>query len=437
MRRLVLAVATAMASLLWGGAALAYEPISAENLALIEQCGATVVRRQEPTFSGQLYGALFSPDVEGNQRYSRGIGVLIGVSKYAENSGFVPLPGVKKDVATMQKLLISDTGSDLGYDIVISLTDENVTGANVACLVQNALPTLIDKQLDRLLFYWAGHGVDNGQKRGYLPFYDTPLARLNDFTALPMMDLQEWAKREDIFGSVRQAVFVIDACLSGLATDESRSAEPLKPMVNANLVADYEGFLKDYSELGQPVHVMFTAADKSGPTRETADGGYFTQEFVKSLVGTVRIADDNGVVGHHALALHMVEKMRELGNPPKPQVKILSGAAQHAFFLRPDSPLINRFTRLQEEFLQKLRAKQEAQSGTVVDSGGAQKPEKESGPNTTGQFRLADEIVSNCTDDDDNRPLEDRDEGTLREYRGRWGQIIRLNEVNGVKQVPP
>lgn len=437
MRRLVLAVATAMASFLgWEGAALAYEPISAENIALVEQCGATVLRRQEPTLAGQLYGALFSPDMEGNQRYSRGIGVVIGVSQYSPSSGFVALPGVKKDVATMQNLMISQSGGDLGYDVVISLTDENVTGPNVACLVQNALPTLIDKELDRLLFYWAGHGLDNGQKRGYLPFYDTPSARINDFTALPMLDLQEWAKREDIFGSVRQAVFVIDACVSGLATGESRSAERLKPMVNANLVGDYEGFLRNYSDLGQPVHVMFTAADKSGPTRETPEGGYFTQEFVKSLTGTVRIADDNGVVGHYALALHMVDKMEEAGNPPKPQVKILSGASEYAYFLRPDSPLMSRFARLQEEFLQKLRAKQEAQSG-MADSGGVQKPVQESGPNTTGQFRLADEIVSNCTGDEDNRPLEELDEGTLREYRGMCRQIIKLNELNGIKQVPP
>jgi hypothetical protein len=75
---------------------------------------------------------------------------------------------------------------------------------------------------DRFLFYWSGHGTqfvrsDNGAAYGFLPLFASKVSQFSSMVS--MDDISRW----NSYLEARHALFILDACLSGLAGANPKS----------------------------------------------------------------------------------------------------------------------------------------------------------------------------------------------------------------------
>ncbi|KOP26578.1 hypothetical protein AMR41_09560 [Hapalosiphon sp. MRB220] len=136
--------------------------------------------------------------------FSRNMAFVIGINKY--NNGISSLQNAVNDAKKLIELLRTKHG----YQVWVSL-DEVATLSNLKNFIEKTLPQQI-KPDDRLLFYFAGHGValngDDGPQ-GYLIPQD---AKLGDTkTYLQMTQLQECLSNL----SCRHFLGIFDCCFAG------------------------------------------------------------------------------------------------------------------------------------------------------------------------------------------------------------------------------
>ncbi len=138
--------------------------------------------------------------------------LVVGISRYDD---YQSLP-TANDPLRMRDFLINEAG----FDYVHVLTDEKATKSRIEELMVDVLPDMIHAN-DRFLFYWSGHGVQRpnaiGGHVGYLPLANSPVDRYS--TMISMGDVQRW----DALLEAKQALFLLDACFSGLAGTVSQS----------------------------------------------------------------------------------------------------------------------------------------------------------------------------------------------------------------------
>ncbi len=136
--------------------------------------------------------------------FQRSLAVVIGIDHYG--SGIPELRTAVNDARRMGELLAAEHGYD-----VISLLDADATQARIAELLTVELPSRIGEN-DRVLFYFAGHGVardgDDGPN-GYLLPAD---ARRGDETSFLHMPLVHDAL---LALTCRHMLVVLDSCFSG------------------------------------------------------------------------------------------------------------------------------------------------------------------------------------------------------------------------------
>ncbi len=136
--------------------------------------------------------------------FSRNMAFVIGINKYG--NGISSLQNAVNDAKKLIELLRTKHG----YQVWVCL-DEVATLSNLRNFIEKTLPQQI-KPDDRLLFYFAGHGValngDDGP-HGYLIPQD---AKLGDTkTYLPMTQLQECLSNL----SCRHFLGIFDCCFAG------------------------------------------------------------------------------------------------------------------------------------------------------------------------------------------------------------------------------
>jgi peptidoglycan/xylan/chitin deacetylase (PgdA/CDA1 family) len=217
---------------------------------------------------------------------------------------------------TLTKCLIScSTTQD---SIVYLLTDEDATKVKIDKLMTDVIPTVVTAR-DRFLFYWSGHGDQrfsgDGRPFGFLPSSDS---KSKEFSAMvSMRDLERW----DSYIEARQALFVLDACLSGLAGFQTKG--PLNPRVE---------------QLSLPARHLITAGtkDESVIASDRWGGSLFTDSFILGAKGQAR--SPSGIVTLPVLwdfIQERVAKERELVNWSKsltPQIQSLQHGEGYFFF---------------------------------------------------------------------------------------------------------
>jgi uncharacterized caspase-like protein len=124
---------------------------------------------------------------------------------------------------------------------------------------------------DRFIFYYSGHGTQrqlfNGL-RGYLPMLDSPQDKFS--TMIGMDEIEQWSSN---IGQARHSLFVLDACFSGLAGEQTKG----------------EGLSNVYlDDLMKPGHFLITAG--SGGQESVAsvkrwNGSLFTDAFLRGIEG--------------------------------------------------------------------------------------------------------------------------------------------------------
>lgn len=137
--------------------------------------------------------------------FSNSYAVVIGISDY--RNGIAPLKTAVNDATQLAQIL----KVDYQYTTTL-LVDEQATRDQLTDLLQSKLPQLVQEQ-DRLLFYFAGHGIalnkDDDGPQGYLIPQD---ARLGDSTTyLPMQKVADALSEL----SCRHCLVILDCCFAG------------------------------------------------------------------------------------------------------------------------------------------------------------------------------------------------------------------------------
>src|SRR5262245_33563134 len=246
----------------------------------------------------------------------KSIAVVIGVSNYigTRARGYPGLPTTKRDADKMLDFLLNDAG----FDTVYLLTDEDATKVKIDKLMTDVIPTVVTGR-DRFLFYWSGHGDQrfsgDGRPFGFLPLADS---KSKEFSAMvSMRDLERW----DSYIEARQALFVLDACLSGLAGFQTKA--PLNPRLE---------------QLSLPARHLITAGTKDEfvIASDRWGGSLFTDSFILGAKGQAR--SPSGIVSLPVLLDFIQERVareRQLVNWSKsltPQIQSLQHGEGYFFF---------------------------------------------------------------------------------------------------------
>jgi uncharacterized caspase-like protein len=144
--------------------------------------------------------------------------VVVSISDYigAGEGGFRKLNTAKDSMKILDFLL-----NDMGFDYVHVLTDREVTKQNIETVMLDEMRSLVGRD-DRFLFYWSGHGTqfvrsDNGAAYGFLPLFASKVSQFSSMVS--MDDISRW----NSYLEARHALFILDACLSGLAGANPKS----------------------------------------------------------------------------------------------------------------------------------------------------------------------------------------------------------------------
>ena len=219
---------------------------------------------------GQLFGWATGRD---EFRSGKSYALVIGVSDYA--NGITPLQYTGNDPIRMRDFLLNEAG----FDHVHVLTEDKATRNRIRQLMEDELPALIGGN-DRFLFYWSGHGIDfedgAGRARGYLPLATSGPGQRSSMVS--MAELDAW----DDFINARHALYLLDACASGLATYEVLGDDDFGQLDNATL-----------ERLSKPGRHLITAGTGGQKTIASArwGGSVFTDSILRAARGEADVGN--------------------------------------------------------------------------------------------------------------------------------------------------
>ncbi|MFZ1630892.1 MAG: caspase family protein, partial [Anaerolineae bacterium] len=140
-----------------------------------------------------------SPDRKISDEFSRNLAVVIGIEHYAH---VTPLPNAANDARALADLLREDHG----FEITLIL-DAEATGDKLRAEFQD-----LGKRLskgDRLLVYFAGHGIARDGDWGFLVPHDSESNKIESL--LSMEDLRRWLSGLPC----RHLLVLLDCCFAG------------------------------------------------------------------------------------------------------------------------------------------------------------------------------------------------------------------------------
>jgi tetratricopeptide (TPR) repeat protein len=198
--------------------------------------------------------------------------LVIGIDDYTRAP---KLTGAVRDARAVKSMLERH-----GFTVDAILENDEATGDAVRSWLGDRYPALLGPE-DRVVIYFAGHGVSTGSgdsRLGYLlPVAADP--REPRRAGISMRELVDWFQDYP----AKHVLFVADACYSGLALS-SRSA-PLSPST--------ENYIRVVSS--SRARIVMTAGGEGEQTLELRGRGLFTTFFIDAIEGKGD-ADHNGVV---------------------------------------------------------------------------------------------------------------------------------------------
>gem|GEM_PF-642706 len=224
-----------------------------------------------------FFGVSFSSPQPENDFYSESWALLIGINKYHNEAH---LNYAVADAERMHRLLTEKL--DFPIDNVFMLLDEEATLINIKKEMKKLYEVANDS--DRVLIYFAGHGITEPLPKGGEEGYLIPIEGDKDdlyTTALPMSEMKRISKRV----SAKDMLFLMDACYSGLMGVGNRG-------LSLDESADMS--LRKIAAGGS--RTVITAGRKGEIAQENAEWGH--SPFVKNIVsglekGMADFNDDN------------------------------------------------------------------------------------------------------------------------------------------------
>lgn len=231
--------------------------------------------------------------------YRHSYAVVIGVREYQSLDRAV---GARDDAESVARTLTAQ-----GFE-VISLFDADATRQRISEVLGDELPSKLEAG-DRVLVYFAGHGVTEGEgdaSMGYLMPVDARSDKRRS-TGLSMSELQAWFMDY----RARHVLFVADACYSGLAI--ATRAIGLSPNVR-----DY---IQQVSE--RPVRIALVAGTAGQEANPWRGKGLFTTFFLEAIEGAAD-ANQDGVVTSDEVAAYVKPQVAQvamsMGTTQNPQL---------------------------------------------------------------------------------------------------------------------
>jgi tetratricopeptide (TPR) repeat protein len=262
----------------------------------------------------------------------RSYALVIGIAKYQYLTEKQNLLYAERDADSMFSILISPEGGSFPAQNVHRLIGPKATLANIRQEVEGWLPSAT-KDGDRVLIYFAGHGVVADDGRAYLAPYDVKLNNVGA-TGYPMQSLGA-AVAGRIQGKWK--VLITDSCHSGAISPENSA-----------------GVSRGLADLNKSIFVLSASRDREQSFESPDWGGghgLFTYYVWRGMSGAAD-ADGNGVVTADELGEYVHRNVREESkgaqNPtseagsydPKMQLAYVPASA------RPDAPPPPRFGTL-------------------------------------------------------------------------------------------
>lgn len=199
--------------------------------------------------------------------YKASYALVIGVADYT--GGWQDLPGVRTDVREVTAVLKTQ-----GFQVTTVLDPKK---AELSAALEKFINTYGYDYENRLLFYYAGHGITlkagAGYEQGFIVPSDAPALKSGNEVevrrfAISMDTIERYAGEIN----AKHALFVFDSCFSGALITKTRSAVPPSITFKAT----------------QPVRQFITAGSDD---QEVPDISEFRKQFVNGLNGE---ADRNG-----------------------------------------------------------------------------------------------------------------------------------------------
>jgi WD40 repeat protein len=175
-------------------------------------------------------------------KFERNLAIIIGINSY--QNGISPLQNAVNDAKKLNEILRKKHG----YQIWVCL-DEIATLENLNKLLEKTLPQEVTPE-DRLLFYFAGHGIALNGDDGAEGFLIPQDARLGDTSSyLPMTRLQAALSKLPC----RHFLGILDCCFAGaFRWSSSRDLSTVPEVIHQER---YDRFISD------PAWQVITSAD--------------------------------------------------------------------------------------------------------------------------------------------------------------------------------
>ena len=222
--------------------------------------------------------------------YDNSYALIIGIDKY-EN-----VPNLDYAVSDANSIasLLKDNFNFPSKNVKVLLNNE-ATYLNIRESLDEI--SSLAKENDRVLIFFAGHGLTNdlpdGGEMGYLLPIDGKRDKLF-VTSIPMDDL----KRISSMSQAKHMLFLVDACYGGLAATGSRGLSSTSP----NYI---EKITKDKSRQ------IITAGGRGEEVIEKAEWGHsaFTKNLLSGLRDWMADADSDGIITVQELGTYLKKKV--------------------------------------------------------------------------------------------------------------------------------
>lgn len=223
----------------------------------------------------------------------RGYAVVIGISSYRNLAKELQLPFAEKDAEKFYGALIAREGGNIEFQNVVKVLGAEATLERIKDTLERWLPEHARPE-DRVIVYFAGHGVVDEDGRGYIATHDLRLDNVRE-TGYSMERLGTV-----LSGSVKAKwkLLLVDACHSGKIT-VSTSNEKL----NSTLRDLPQGFLTITSS---------RAGQRSFEDPTLAGGnGVFSYFLVQGWLGQADVSPRDGIVTADELVDYVRREVRD------------------------------------------------------------------------------------------------------------------------------
>jgi tetratricopeptide (TPR) repeat protein len=209
----------------------------------------------------------------------RGFALIVGIAHYEKvPAEYDTLKFTEHDAELMQRVLTSKTGGNFAPENVRTLIGPKATREEFRKAVEEWLPSVARPE-DRVVIYFAGHGVAGEGGKGYLALYDVDVERLDE-TGYPMEKLGA-VVRDRI--KAQWKVLLTDACHSGLVSSDlglvNEALSNVKGILTLTASKTNESAFED-PDLKQGIFTYFVARALEGNADRNGDGLVTADEFV-------------------------------------------------------------------------------------------------------------------------------------------------------------